>query len=79
MKKVLKFEKEDCNPCVLVSDFLTKNEIVFDKIDAYNQPEMAMKFKVRSVPTTLLLNDDEVLLKVVGYKPEELTLIKNLL
>jgi thioredoxin 1 len=79
MKKVLKFEKDECNPCVLVSDFLTKNNINFEKIDAYNEPEMALKFKIRSVPTTLLVNDDEVLLKVVGYKPDELTMIKNLL
>lgn len=72
MKRILKFEKEDCNPCVMVSDFLYRNNILFDKINPFNQPETAIRYKIRSVPTTLLLDEDEVLLKVVGYKPDEL-------
>ncbi len=79
MKKILKFEKEDCNPCFLVSDFLEKNNILFNKIDAYNHPEIAIKYKVKSVPTTILIDNDEILLRVVGYKPEELIQLKKLL
>ncbi len=72
MKKIIKFEKEDCNPCIMVSEYFKASSIPFDVVNPFNNPEVAMKYKVRSVPTTLLIDDDEVLMRVIGFQPSEL-------
>lgn len=72
MKKILKFEKEDCNPCVMVSEYFKMNGVSIDTVNPFNNPEVAMKYKIRSVPTTLLVEDDEILMRVIGYQPAEL-------
>lgn len=72
MKKIIKFEKENCNPCVMVSEYFNKLSICFDAVNPFNQPEMAMKYRIRSVPTTLLLEDDRELMRVTGFQPLEL-------
>lgn len=72
MKKIIKFEKADCNPCLMVSEYFKANSIPFDAVNPFNDPEIAVKYKIRSVPTTLLVEGDEVLMKVIGYQPGEL-------
>lgn len=56
--KLIKFEKDDCVPCKNVSMFLDSKNVVYEKINPFNDPEMAIKYKVRSVPTVILLDDD---------------------
>ncbi len=75
MKKIIKFEKADCNPCVMVSKYLDSKSTVFETINPFNNPEVAVKYKIRSVPTTLLIENDEVLMRSIGYQPEELNQI----
>lgn len=72
MKKIVKFEKEDCTPCVMVSRFLENKNIAFEAVNPFNSPELAMKHKVRSVPTTILIDGNEELARIVGYDPEKL-------
>lgn len=75
MKKIIKFEKSDCNPCVMVSKHLDSKSTVFETINPFNNPEVAVKYKIRSVPTTLLIENDEVLMRSIGYQPDELNQI----
>ena len=70
--KIIKFEKEDCNPCAMVSELLGKNGVEYEKVNPFNNPEMAVQFKVRSVPTTILMDDNTELKRIVGFKPDEL-------
>ena len=77
MKKILKFEKNDCNPCALVSDLLDKSGVQYEKVNPFNNPELAMKYKVRSVPTVILVEQDQEIRRTVGFKPEELQEIMN--
>ncbi len=70
--KIIKFEKEDCNPCAMVSELLDKNGVEYEKVNPFNNPEMAVQFKVRSVPTTILMDDNTELKRIVGFKPDEL-------
>lgn len=77
MRKILKFEKNDCNPCALVSDLLDKSGVQYEKVNPFNNPELAMKYKVRSVPTVILVEQDEEIRRTVGFKPEELQEIMN--
>ena len=64
MRKLIKFEKADCNPCVMVSDLLDKSGVEYEKVNPFNNPELAMKYKVRTVPTTILLDQDEEIKRI---------------
>ena len=72
MKKIIKFEKNDCNPCAMVSEFLDKKGVKYERINAFDNPEIAMKFKVRTVPTVILMENDAEVKRVMGFKMEEL-------
>ena len=54
MKKLVKFEKNDCNPCAMVSDLLDKKGVEYERINPFDNPELAVKYRVRSVPTVIL-------------------------
>ena len=72
MKKIIKFEKNDCNPCAMVSEFLDRKGVKYERINAFDNPEMAMKFRVRTVPTVILMENDAEVKRVMGFKMEEL-------
>lgn len=72
MKKIIKFEKDDCNPCAMVSQVLDKSGVKYEKINPFNNPEIAMKYKVRSVPTTILIAGEEEVKRSVGFNLDEL-------
>ncbi len=72
MKKLIKFEKADCNPCMMVSDLLDKSGVEYEKVNPFNNPELAVKYKVRSVPTTILVDQNQEIKRTIGYNPEEL-------
>lgn len=79
MKKLVKFEKDGCNPCSMVSDWLDKRNVEYEKINAFNDPMKAAEAKVRSVPTLILMKDDVEIARTVGFKPDEIeNLIKQL-
>ncbi|MBB2150376.1 thioredoxin family protein [Pedobacter gandavensis] len=71
-KRIIKFEKEDCSPCNMVSEYLDRKGMVYETINPFNDPELAMQFRVRSVPTVILMEAEQELARVIGYKPEEL-------
>ena len=79
MKKLIKFEKNDCNPCAMVSELLEKNGISYERINAFDNPEMAMKFRVRTVPTVILVDEEEEIKRTMGFKLEELNEIISML
>lgn len=72
MKKIVKFEKEDCNPCKQVSEYFTTRNILFETINPFDNPELAMKYRIRSVPTTLLVEENQEVMRVIGFQPNEL-------
>lgn len=73
MKKLIKFEKDNCKPCELVTQYLNSKGVEFEAINAYNEPMKASKMKVRSVPTLMLLdNEGNEIRRIVGYNPQEI-------
>ena len=56
----------------MVSELLDKNGVEYEKINPFNNPELAVKFKVRSVPTTILIDNDLEVKRIIGFKPDEL-------
>lgn len=76
MKKLIKFEKENCKPCEFVTQYLNDKGVEFEAINAYNDPMKASKMKVRSVPTLMLLdNEGNEIKRIVGYNPQEIDLL----
>lgn len=73
MTRILKFEKSDCVPCNQVSDYLDRKGISYEKVNPFDKPELAMQFKVRSVPTVIVLKGSEETQRIIGFKPEELS------
>lgn len=72
MARIIKFEKNDCAPCAQVSAYLDQKGIKYESINPFDQPDLAAKFKVRTVPTVIVLENDEIQHRIIGFKPEEL-------
>ncbi len=72
MARIIKFEKNDCAPCAQVSSYLDSKGISYETVNPFDEPELAVKFKVRTVPTVIVLEDEEVKHRIIGFKPEEL-------
>lgn len=75
MTRIIKFEKNDCAPCDQVSNFLDSKGINYEKINPFDSPEMAIQYKVRTVPTVIVLDNGEEKHRIIGFKPEELSSI----
>lgn len=71
-KKLLKFSKSNCLPCEQVTQWLDRNEIMYEEINPFDNPELAGKYKVRTVPSLLLIVDDEIKVRLTGFNPDEL-------
>lgn len=78
MKQILKFEAEWCGPCRVYSPIFEKvskdekyKDIEFKVIDVDENEELAEKYSVRNIPTTLFINDDEVVAKLPGMQTEQ--------
>ena len=73
MTRIIKFEKNDCAPCNQVSEFLDRRGISYEKVNPFDEPELAIQYKVRSVPTVIVLDQDQETKRIIGFKPEELS------
>lgn len=73
---ILDFWATWCGPCQMMAPILEeldreRPDLVVGKIDVDEEMELAMQFKVVSIPTILLMKDGKVAGKVVGYVPKE--------
>ena len=77
--RLIKFQKQSCVPCEQVSAHLDKLGVAYETVNPYDTPEVAIKYRVRSVPTVLMVdNDNKEIFRSVGYKPEQLDELKGL-
>jgi thioredoxin 1 len=49
--------------------------VQYETVNPFDEPELAVRFKVRTVPTVIVLENDEVQHRIIGFKPEELEAI----
>jgi thioredoxin 1 len=69
---VIDFWAEWCGPCRLVGPIIEElsteytDKAVIGKMDVDHNPEVSMKFGIRSIPTILFLKDGEIVDKHVG-------------
>lgn len=51
---------------------VTHPSVIFLKVDGDKVREVSSKYQVEGFPTILLIRDEKVIDKVVGYAPEEI-------
>jgi thioredoxin 1 len=70
MKKIVRFTAEWCQPCKTLSKQLETMELnlPIDVIDIDKHHEIAIEYGIRSVPTLVLMEDNQVISKIVGLK-----------
>ena len=82
MLKVIKFSAVWCPPCQLLNPIVHKisrdyDDVEFEFVDIDNDPDLAIKFKIASVPTLVFLVDGKEEERLVGAYPEQM--IRNVI
>ena len=66
-----------CGPCRMIAPIVEemaeeyKGKAVIGKVDVDSNPEVAMKYGIRNIPTTLFVKNGEVADKQVGAAPKK--------
>ena len=65
-----------CGPCKMIAPFVTEianeneGKIKIGKINVDEEPELAVQFKISSIPTLMLFENGQVKDMLVGYRPK---------
>jgi len=67
-KKVLKFSASWCQPCKMLSKTIEGMtiETPIEEVDIDDNQELAVEYKVRGVPTLVMLDDDKEVKRITG-------------
>ena len=65
-----------CGPCRMVAPILEeiaaeREDVVIGKIDVDQEMELALQFKIVSIPTLIVMDKGQEVAKTVGYCPKE--------
>jgi len=65
-----------CGPCQMVAPIVEElakeyeGKVVFVKLDVDQNPKIATKYEIMSIPTLLIFNNGSPIANVVGYRPK---------
>ena len=73
---LIDFYADWCGPCRMVSPIVDeiaeeRDDIVVGKINVDDDPELAIKFGIVSIPTLMVLKKGEVAKKATGARPKD--------
>lgn len=74
MKKVIRFTASWCQPCKALSMILNNIEtnVPIEVVDIDEQTDVAIEYGIRGVPTLVMVEDGNVIKKMVGIQSEAL-------
>ena len=61
-----------CGPCTLVKNYLREEDIPFREIDIVSEPEAIEKYGVMGTPVTILMDDEEEIVRLSGFDEDSL-------
>ena len=72
---LLDFFASWCGPCRMVAPILDeiaqeREDIKVCKVDIDEQPELASRYRIMSVPTLMVLKDGQLMEQSIGVKPK---------
>ena len=74
---LLDFYADWCGPCKMLSPVLSEiadeyaDVLKVAKVNVDDEPELAMKFKVSSIPMLVFFKDGRIVSTSVGYRPKD--------
>lgn len=73
---LLDFWASWCGPCRMIAPFIDeianeRSDIKVAKINIDEEPELAVKYQVMSIPTLLVMKDGKVVNQAVGAMPKD--------
>lgn len=73
---VIKFGAPWCGPCKMIAPVLeslstSMNDVAFGDVNIDENSELAQKFNIMSVPTTLIFKNGSMVKQSLGFSPEE--------
>ena len=65
-----------CGPCKMIAPFVEtiaqeREDVKVGKIDVDTQPELAIRYKIMSIPTLLVFKDGQLAEKAIGLRSKE--------
>ena len=65
-----------CGPCKMVAPIVAeiaeeRTDITVGKINVDECPELAVKYRVASIPTLIVFNNGQETDRIVGYRPKD--------
>lgn len=73
MKELLKFSASWCGPCKSLSKIMSEVDlgVKVKEIDIEDDPDLAIQYGIRSVPTLILIEGEKEIKRMSGVKKAE--------